>query len=521
MCSKGKSLFKELKDYLVAKLTFANVIIFLFIIICVAFLIFAFKLPFIFAGYNEYSSVFYQAPANFSATLYNSLSPFIAIVAAVLTFMAFWTQYKANQEMFSNYEDQRKNNAKQEFEHQFYEMLRIHKENVKELKWDQWSISESSNPDFVSEKESFIDGKFYFNNKYAFKQITGRKVFFYHEFEYCFIEYCLRDAFAIVQRLEGLNYDFKRLDDYVEVVKISYSIFYEGQSYIKTIFKGNTSFFDECEKNLNEIEKEYDAQKSIDFRRFKIPPKLNTKKEHVYLYLYFLLCRYKKSFSSFSSKSNMDRQLLGSDLCNGHIYDLNHYYRHLYQMVKIIASYDEKIVKYDEKRKYLRMLRAQLTGKEQLMLFYNWLAGYGRDWENGKNHFFTVFRMIHNINIDDCGIFENVGYEEIIKMIKKVNPNYLDYNDDYLFEFENVMLKKVSSIYDRILNEKNVFMYGDLLPYEIKKDIGNHRYDKAAGYLRGKYGDYIYYNTVITKDDYVKAVTDIQNYIKQMFVWED
>ena len=206
-------------------------------------------------NYRGVSYQFFQSPANISATFYNVLSPFIAIVAAALTFMAFLMQYRANKEMFSNYEDQRKNNAKQEFEHQFYEMLRIHKENVKELKWDQWSISESSSPDFVSEKESFIDGKFYFNNKYAFKQITGRKVFFYHEFEYCFIEYCLRDAFAIVQRLEGLNYDFKRLDDYVEFVKISYSIFYEGQSYIKTIFKGNTSFFDECEKNLNEIER--------------------------------------------------------------------------------------------------------------------------------------------------------------------------------------------------------------------------------------------------------------------------
>lgn len=471
-------------------------------------------------NYRGVSYQFFQSPANISATFYNVLSPFIAIVAAALTFMAFLMQYRANKEMFSNYEDQRKNNAKQEFEHQFYEMLRIHKENVKELKWDQWSISESSSPDFVSEKESFIDGKFYFNNKYAFKQITGRKVFFYHEFEYCFIEYCLRDAFAIVQRLEGLNYDFKRLDDYVEFVKISYSIFYEGQSYIKTIFKGNTSFFDECEKNLNEIEKEYDAQKSIDFRRFKIPPKLNTKKEHVYLYLYFLLCRYKKSFSSFSSKSNMDRQLLGSDLCNGHIYDLNHYYRHLYQMVKIIASYDEKIVKYDEKRKYLRMLRAQLTGKEQLMLFYNWLAGYGRDWENGKNHFFTVFRMIHNINIDDCGIFENVGYEEIVKMIKKVNPNYLDYNDDYLFEFENVMLKKVSSIYDRILKEKDVFTYDDLLPSKIENIIGRKRFFNINNYVVITYYKIIYVGRM-EKDDYETAIKDIQNYITQMFVWED
>ena len=81
-------------------------------------------------------------------------------------------------------------------------------------------------------------------------------------------------------------------------------------------------------------------------------------------------------------------------------------------MVKIIANYKESIVKKEEKRKYLRMLRAQLTNFEQLMLFYNWLSGYGCDWENEKNHFFTTFRMIHNIVIDDRIIFKNFGYDD-------------------------------------------------------------------------------------------------------------
>ena len=203
MRSKEKSFFKELKDYLVLKLTFTHVIILLFIIICVAFLVFAFKLPFIFADYNEYSSVFYQAPANFSATLYNSLSPFIAFVAAILTFMAFWMQYNANQEMFSNYEDQRKNNAKQEFEHQFYEMLRIHKENVKELKWDQWSLVESSNPKYICEDENFEKGKYYYNNKYAKKSIIGREVFEYLYAEFYCVQAMLKNSITVVKKRRG------------------------------------------------------------------------------------------------------------------------------------------------------------------------------------------------------------------------------------------------------------------------------------------------------------------------------
>ena len=502
-----------------SKFTFTNIILVLSGAICLLFLVIAFYALSVASTFSDFSSEFYQASANISATLYNSMSPFIAIVAALLTFMAFWMQYNANQEMLKNYDEQKKNSERQEIEHQFYEMLRIHKENVKELKWDQWSVSESSNPNFISENESFLEGKFYFNNKYAFKQITGRKVFFYHEFEYCFIEYCLREAFDIVRKTEGLNYNIERLEDYVGIVKISYSVFYEGQSYIKTLFKGYTLFFKRCDNNLDEIEKEYDANKRIDFGRFKIPQNLNTKNDHVYLYFYFLLWRYKKNFSSFSSKSNMDRLLLGSDLCNGHIYDLNHYYRHLYQMVKIIANYNNEIVKKDEKRKYLRMLRAQLTGKEQLMLFYNWLAGYGSDWENNKNHFFTVFRMIHNINIDESAFFANVGCEKIVKMIKKENPNYREYENDYLFEFEERMVMRMMSVYNKIRNEKTAFVYGDLLPYEIKRFIGDSRYDKAAKYLVNKYRNYLY--NEISKENYNLAVADIQNYIKQMFIWED
>ena len=59
-------------------------------------------------NYRGDSSRFFESPANVSATFYNVLSPFIAIVAALLTFMAFWMQYNANQEMLKNYDEQKK-----------------------------------------------------------------------------------------------------------------------------------------------------------------------------------------------------------------------------------------------------------------------------------------------------------------------------------------------------------------------------------------------------------------------------
>lgn len=51
--------------------------------------------------------------------------------------------------------------------------------------------------------------------------------------------------------------------------------------------------------------------------------------------------------------------------------------------------------------KYLRILRAQLSNHEQILMFYNWVSGYGQNWEHGENSFFCEYSMIHNLWYDD------------------------------------------------------------------------------------------------------------------------
>jgi hypothetical protein len=75
-----------------------------------------------------------------------------------------------------------------------------------------------------------------------------------------------------------------------------------------------------------------------------------------------------------------------------------HYFRHLYLMVKFTVSKPESLISYEDKRNYLRILRASLTTHEQVFLYYNWLSKYGSKWEDSKNHFLTDYRMIHNVN---------------------------------------------------------------------------------------------------------------------------
>ena len=59
-------------------------------------------------------------------TFGGTIGPFVAIIASVLTFFAFYIQYEAN-------EQQKKDLQVERFENKFYTMLEIHRDNVTEL----------------------------------------------------------------------------------------------------------------------------------------------------------------------------------------------------------------------------------------------------------------------------------------------------------------------------------------------------------------------------------------------------
>ena len=49
----------------------------------------------------------------------------------------------------------------------------------------------------------------------------------------------------------------------------------------------------------------------------------------------------------------------------------------------------------NEQKKYLKLLRAQLSNHEQLLLYYNSLTNFGKGWID--NEYFTTYEMIKNI----------------------------------------------------------------------------------------------------------------------------
>lgn len=97
---------------------------------------------------------------------------------------------------------------------------------------------------------------------------------------------------------------------------------------------------------------------------------------------------------------------------SGHASRLGHYFRHLYLTVKLVV-YSDALNNDEERMNYLRILRAQLSNHEQMLLFYNWLSEHGQKWENEDQHFFAKYNMIHNLwyneLVDDPFIKANVN----------------------------------------------------------------------------------------------------------------
>lgn len=322
----------------------------------VTFLIFAFYAP------KYISSLKFEYLKNFqdiAATINSLMNPFIAIAAAILTFMAFWIQYNANQKI--NYE-----NKRQQIERQFYEMLKIHNDNVKSF-YIRAFFSVSS------------DNSAQWQN-YTVKGQTCIEKFL---IEFNFIYYLVEKHY---QSSIDKNSIFLK----------TYNIFYFGAQYAHENQLIDSSLYD----NL------------VNYRL-----KMDT------------TCPYFEKLNAFKNA-----------LFRGHISQFNSYYRHLFLIVKTIINIDDKIFDYSEKRQFLRILRAQLTSAEQVLLFYNWKSGCGGAWEgktpNGKeNHFFTDYRMIHNINPNNCVAFNKY---ELMTELTCINPNFKYEGDsrekDPLFE---------------------------------------------------------------------------------------
>lgn len=302
-------------------------------------------------------------------TIGGTMTPFIAIAAALLTFVAFWVQYKSNQAQNKQFRKQDIDTKVDRFENKFYELLRLHKDNVEEIS---------------------IDG-------YDQRKLEKRKafVFMYREFRYAF--FVIKLQYAELIKYKKLTN--KYTDE--ELLRLAYIFFYAGVGIHSDKLNkamGGDKFdkilYDKVNEELLDIQKTHK-----DKRINKSLPEL----EIADLGKAKTPTRYRPFV--------------------GHLNRFGHYYRHLFQTVKFVVSQDKDLIDDTQKLEYLRTLRAQLSDHEQVMLYYNATVGFGKAWLDNK--YFTDFKMIHNLPLPlaDFGITPEQKFAKEIE----VNPDLFEW----------------------------------------------------------------------------------------------
>jgi len=327
-------------------------------------------------------------------TIGGIMNPFIAIAGVAFTYLAFYMQYRANKEL-------KLDSIRSSFENQFYERVRICKENIKDFKIiviDDTFIA--SNP-LIYKKYNWFDRlmtvmKSNSQNapdQFKFKEISGQNAF----------EYMLNEYELVFDILNSI--DLFKVKSIKNKCKIAYTIFFYG--------------IDDRE-NMKQIWYEFG---DTDIEARLIETRLAASKGQ--LSLNFL----NKNFGISESKYLK----LQYKLFSGYYLMLNQYYRHLYGTVRYTVN--SRLYNYEDKRNFLRFLRSQMPIAEQVMLFYNWYSGRGWQWEGVvkgvSNNYLTDYRMIHNV-------YNGVLLKEID--LKKIFPNEPKKEknavNDFLFEHE-------------------------------------------------------------------------------------
>jgi hypothetical protein len=350
------------------------------LVVAILLIAFAFLAPLIFVR-PSIVGIDFNKTGPIGDTIGGIMNPFIAIAGALLTFLAFFIQFRANQFQHRNFREQldlqQIQFRKSQLENQFYEMVRLHKENVNELYIERTIYAKNSRKNIQKPEIS--------------KEIVhGRRVFdlLLAEFKLCY--WVAKKYFP--------ESDNKRLTNE------AYRVIWHGLS--------------------------------VEL----------SKKHEFYMILASIRDRHQKShFRNISSSIRLISKIetefndeMNFQILAGYSSQLAHYYRHLFQTVKFIANQPEDFLSYEEKRKYLRIMRAQLSNSEQVMLFYNWYGGFGYQWENETNKYFTDYRMIHNIYPDM--IFYEMKLNKIFDITKTFKKEKSRPSDP-LFEYQDHLKK--------------------------------------------------------------------------------
>jgi hypothetical protein len=358
------------------------------------------------AGMDGYS-VFTSAKTNYEVTgqfgdfFGGVIGTFFALTGTLLIYLTF--------------QEQTKENKRSAFESSFFEMIKLHRENVSELQY---------------RKKSGEEGLY--ENRQVFRVIFQEFIQCYREVRKYSNSKDLND-YITAKYQARLKEIFKNVNSNISLIEIAridiaYSILFyglgeDGESIIKKNIE--TKYNPEYYFRLLYFIK-LKPKKSND-SRFKVWSKvreLDLKELHSLIDELYKNRNHPEGIKNPSPlASELKMHLPYEKYYGGHQFRLGHYFRHLYQSYKYLHNH--KDVKDADRYSYGKIYRAQLSTYEQALLLINSISSLGMKWEYTPENtestkpsgLITEYNLIKNLPGDHLsGIryktyYKNVSYE--------------------------------------------------------------------------------------------------------------
>lgn len=345
------------------------------------------------------------------------MGPFIGIAGGILTFLAFWVQYKANEQQKDDLKIQRKREYLSSFETKFFELIRLHRENVTDQNYTKFGKTEM-------------------------EKYQGRKVFrvIHKEFEECYTEIkrfhkiygqsFMRNQYknklkSIIEKnkLNVSEEDFALID--LAYTFLFFGVAKDSEAYLTIKFKQkfNDDYFGKLVTFLQlkpkmQYEKMYNCWKYfINLNVLEMKPIF----ENIHTN------RRVSGYEAHLNHMNFFNNLAVEKYYGGHQHRLGHYYRHLFQSYKFL--FNENDLTDEEKYFFGKTLRAQLSNYEQSLLFLNSLSNLGLKWD--------LKPEINPITNKEIRLISEYNIIKNVPGIQVLDITYKKYYPNVEFEFED------------------------------------------------------------------------------------
>jgi len=315
----------------------------------------------------------------------------VGIIGALLTFLAFYVQYRANRVVQKQF-------RQQQFENQLHKMIDVYINNkdkfsnpgYKNPKNESINLVQLEGNSLIEKLENLSNNKTTkVNNTSLFSFISFNNTYLNQEGNNQFFEYNTRDHIVFkkfIVELKVINRVFieayklsknikeKDLDVKIkkELFTLSYRVFFDGlNKFAKDDSKPRVHYVEHAIRLLKAVRKIHKKDGTKVFENF------------------------------YKDKNDIDKNLwlkLNYEPFQGYLHFLPQYFRGLYSIVNYVVNENEDLnLSKEQKKIYLRTLRSTMSEYEQTLLFYNWFSGFGKDWEKGINSFLIDYKMIHNL----------------------------------------------------------------------------------------------------------------------------